>query len=43
MGIVDVADLAAWVPGAEGKARTAVEFRRPTKALEDLMAGGGAL
>ena len=24
---------------AEGKARTAVEFRRPTKALEDLMAG----
>jgi glc operon protein GlcG len=26
---------------AEGKARTAVEFRRPTKALEDAMAGGG--
>jgi glc operon protein GlcG len=25
----------------EGKARTAVEFRRPTKALEDTMAGGG--
>ena len=24
---------------AEGKARTAVEFRRPTKALEDAMAG----
>ena len=27
---------------AEGKARTAVEFRRPTKALEDTVAGGGA-
>ena len=27
---------------AEGKARTAVEFRRPTKALEDAIAGGGA-
>jgi glc operon protein GlcG len=27
---------------AEGKARTAVEFRRPTKALEDTIAGGGA-
>src|SRR5262245_13246264 len=26
---------------AEGKARTAVEFRRPTKALEDAIAGGG--
>jgi glc operon protein GlcG len=26
---------------AEGKARTAVEFRRPTKALEEAMAGGG--
>ena len=26
---------------AEGKARTAVEFRRPTKALEDAMASGG--
>ena len=26
---------------AEGKARTAVEFRRPTKALEDDMAAGG--
>jgi uncharacterized protein GlcG (DUF336 family) len=26
---------------AEGKARTAVEFRRPTKALEDVMAAGG--
>jgi glc operon protein GlcG len=26
---------------AEGKARTAVEFRRPTKALEDAMARGG--
>ena len=27
---------------AEAKARTAVEFRRPTKALEDALAGGGA-
>ncbi len=27
---------------AEAKARTAVEFRRPTKALEDVVAGGGA-
>ena len=27
---------------ADGKARTAVEFRRPTKALEDVIAGGGA-
>jgi glc operon protein GlcG len=27
---------------AEAKARTAVEFRRPTKALEDAVAGGGA-
>ncbi|HEY7300434.1 MAG TPA: heme-binding protein [Xanthobacteraceae bacterium] len=26
---------------AEDKARTAVEFRRPTKALEDAVAGGG--
>jgi len=26
---------------ADGKARTAVEFRRPTKALEDVMAAGG--
>src|SRR6516164_7890402 len=26
---------------AEGKARTAVEFRRPTKALEDVIAAGG--
>ena len=26
---------------AEGKARTAVDFRRPTKALEDVMAAGG--
>src|SRR6266478_7469369 len=25
---------------AEGKARTAVEFRRPPKALEDVIAGG---
>ena len=27
---------------ADGKARTAVEFRRPTKALEDVIADGGA-
>lgn len=27
---------------AEGKARTALDFRRPTKALEDALAGGGA-
>ncbi len=26
---------------AEAKARTAVEFRRPTKAFEDAIAGGG--
>ncbi len=27
---------------AEGKALTAVEFRRPSKAMEDAIAGGGA-
>jgi len=27
---------------AEGKARTALEFRRPTKVLEETLAGGGA-
>lgn len=27
---------------SEAKARTAVEFRRPTNALEDAVAGGGA-
>jgi len=27
---------------AEGKALTAVEFRRPTKAMEDVIAKGGA-
>jgi uncharacterized protein GlcG (DUF336 family) len=27
---------------AEGKARTALEFRRPTKALQDALAAGGA-
>ncbi len=27
---------------AEGKARTAVDYRRPTKALEDAIAAGGA-
>ena len=37
---LDNAQLAS-VRLAEAKARTAVEFRRPTKALEDAMAGGG--
>lgn len=27
---------------AEGKAKTALDFRRPTKALQDAVAGGGA-
>ena len=27
---------------AEGKAQTAIDFRRPSKALEDVIAGGGA-
>ncbi len=27
---------------AEGKAKTAMDFRRPTKALQDAIAGGGA-
>src|SRR3981081_3470713 len=38
---LDNAQLAS-VRLAEAKARTAVEFRRPTKALEDAVAGGGA-
>src|SRR3954463_16151277 len=37
---LDNAQLAS-VRLAEAKARTAVEFRRPTKALEDPAAGGG--
>ena len=37
---LDNAQLSA-VRIAEAKARTAVEFRRPTKALEDALAGGG--
>jgi len=37
---LDNAQLSA-VRIAEAKARTAVEFRRPTKALEDAVAGGG--
>jgi glc operon protein GlcG len=37
---LDNAQLSA-VRIAEEKARTAVEFRRPTKALEDALAGGG--
>ena len=38
---LDGAQLSA-VRIAEGKALTAVEFRRPTKALEDVIASGGA-
>ncbi len=38
---LDNAQLSA-VRIAEAKARTSVEFRRPTKALEDAVAGGGA-
>lgn len=34
--------LLASILVAEGKARTAVEFRRPSKALDDAIAGGGA-
>lgn len=37
---LDNAQLSA-VRIAEAKARTSVEFRRPTKALEDAVAGGG--
>jgi uncharacterized protein GlcG (DUF336 family) len=37
---LDNAQLAS-VRLAEAKARTAVEFRRPTKLLEDAVAGGG--
>jgi glc operon protein GlcG len=37
---LDNAQLSA-VRIAEEKARTAVEFRRPTKVLEDAVAGGG--
>ena len=37
---LDGSHLAA-IRMAEGKARTAVDFRRPTKALEDVMAAGG--
>jgi len=37
---LDNAQLAS-VRLTEAKARTAVEFRRPTKALEDAVAGGG--
>jgi glc operon protein GlcG len=34
--------LLASISLSEGKARTAVEFKRPSKALEDAIAGGGA-
>lgn len=37
---LDNAQLSA-IRIAEAKARTAVEFRRPTKALEEAVAGGG--
>jgi glc operon protein GlcG len=37
---LDNAQLSA-VRIAEAKARTAVEFRRPTKVLEEALAGGG--
>ena len=34
--------LLASISVSEGKARTAVGFRRPSKALDDAIAGGGA-
>ena len=34
--------LLASINVSEGKARTAVGFRRPSKAIEDAIAGGGA-
>jgi len=34
--------LLASIAVSEGKARTAVEFKRPSKALDDAIAGGGA-
>ena len=34
--------LLASISVSEGKARTAVGFRRPSKAIEDAIAGGGA-
>ena len=37
----DNAQLSA-VTVSEGKARTALEFKRPSKALDDAIAGGGA-
>lgn len=38
---LDNAQLSA-VTVSEGKARTALEFKRPSKALDDAIAGGGA-
>lgn len=38
---IDNAQLSA-VTLSEGKARTALEFKRPSKALDDAIAGGGA-
>ena len=38
---VDNAQLSATTV-SEGKARTALEFKRPSKALDDAIAGGGA-
>jgi glc operon protein GlcG len=37
---IDNAQLSAG-EGAEGKARTALQFKRPSKALDDAIAGGG--
>ncbi len=34
--------LIASIPISEGKARTAVEYKRPSKAVDDAIAGGGA-
>jgi len=34
--------LLASIAVSEGKARAAIEFKRPTKALDDAIAGGGA-
>jgi len=39
--VFDFRGAAEHVLGPEWKARTAVEFRRPTKAFEDAVAGGG--
>jgi glc operon protein GlcG len=38
---IDNAQLSA-ISGSEGKARTALQFKRPSKALDDAIAAGGA-